>query len=87
LRKNEEIKSVCKVEVSPFAQIDLDEIFAYLAEKNYDAAIKFFEALGKTFRLLSENPKLGRQRDNYPVGMRSFPHKNYIIFYFPIETA
>lgn len=41
----------------------------------------------KKFKLLAENPKLGRIHENYIIGMRSFPHKNYLIFYFPIEDG
>lgn len=85
--KDKKLKSQCRVEISPFAQKDFDGIFLYIAENNYNAAIKFFEDLAKKFRLLSQNPKLGRLRDSYILGMRSFSYKDYVIFYFPLEDG
>lgn len=85
--KNKELKSPCRTEISPRGQQDLDEIFQYFAQNNYDAAVRFFNDLGAKFRLLSENPKLGTSRETYFIGMRSFPHKSYLIFYFPLENG
>jgi toxin ParE1/3/4 len=86
LLKNEP-ELVCKVVISPLAQTELDNIFAYISGHNYNAAIKFFEKLAKQFRLLSVNQKLGKSCDSYIIGLRSFPYKSYLIFYFPIEKG
>lgn len=75
--KNKELKLVCETRISLLGQKDLDNIFLYIAENNYDSAVKFFKDLGKKFRLLAENPKLGRLRDDYVLGLRSFPYKDY----------
>ncbi len=87
LPKNKELKSQCRTEISPLGQKDLDEIFRYFAQNNYDAAVKFFNQLGAKFRLLSENTKLGASCEEYVIGMRKFPYKNYVIFYFPLENG
>jgi toxin ParE1/3/4 len=39
------------------------------------------------FKLLAENPKLGRTHDEFVHNLRTFPHKDYVIFYFPIENG
>ncbi|MBC7797989.1 MAG: type II toxin-antitoxin system RelE/ParE family toxin [Pyrinomonadaceae bacterium] len=69
------------------AQADLTEIFVYLAEKNVDVATKTVNQLFEKFALLENNPKLGRERNELLLNLRGFPHKNYIIFYFPITDG
>ena len=39
------------------------------------------------FNLLAENPKLGRAHDKLIINLRSFPHKKYIVFYFPATNG
>lgn len=39
----------------------------------------------KKFRLLGENPLIGRKNDDLIIGLRLFPFKNYNIFYFQTE--
>lgn len=75
------------VEFSPLAEKDLEDIIVYISEHNLLSAQKTVKELIKKFRLLAENPKLGRLRDEYILGMRSFPYKDYVIFYFPIENG
>ncbi len=72
---------------SSFAESDLKNIFSYIAESNTDSAKKFIKALMQKFKLLTENPKLGRSQDKLIFNLRSFPYKNYTIFYFPNETG
>lgn len=66
------------------AQADIQEIWEYFAGFNEDAAVKLIKELFDKFRILAENSKLGKQRDEILLDLRSFPHKNYIIFY--LET-
>jgi len=37
--------------------------------------------------MLAENPKIGREHDELFLNLRSFPYKDYVIFYFPIENG
>jgi toxin ParE1/3/4 len=74
-------------ELSEFAIIDLKEIWKYIAENNVSSAQKLVKELMQKFELLAQNPKLGTLKDKYVINMRSFPHKNYVIFYFPIENG
>lgn len=72
---------------SSFTVSDLDDIFNYVAEFNTDSAKKTIKELMQKFKLLAENPKIERSHDELILNLRSFPYKNYLIFYFPIENG
>lgn len=73
--------------VSDQAREDLNGIFHHIAEGNIDAARKTIRELSSKFDLLAANPSLGRAKDEFIINLRSFPHKKYNIFYFPIENG
>lgn len=66
---------------------DLKDIWTYIAENNPNAADKFMKEFAKKFQLLADNPKIGRAHDEYVLNLRSFPYKNYTVFYFPNENG
>lgn len=76
-----------KLILAPAARDDLDEIHAYIAADNLDAADRVQEAAFTTFGLLVTTPGLGRARhfqDSLLTGLRSFGvsgYPNYVIFY------
>jgi toxin ParE1/3/4 len=74
-------------DLTEFAIADLKEIWIYFAEHNVPSAQKFVKDLMLRFELLAENPKMGTLRQTYIVGMRSFPYKRYVIFYFPTNLS
>ncbi len=76
-----------KVIISPFAESDLENVWDYFSNYSIDSAKEVIKEFGQKFDLLSENPKIGRSHDEFIVHLRSFPHKKYIIFYFPIENG
>lgn len=69
------------------AQADLREIFVYLAGKSVDAATKTVGQLFEKFAVLENNSKLRRERSELLLNLRSFPHKNYVIFYLPTDDG
>lgn len=73
--------------VSDEARENLNQIFHHIAENNIDAARKTIRELSGKFDLLAANPSLGRAQDRFILNLRSFPHKKYVIFYFPIENG
>lgn len=75
------------VELSPFAKSDLEDIIIYVAEYNLLSAQKLVKELHQKFGVLAENSKLGVSCEHYLIGMRRFPYKNYLIFYFPLENG
>jgi len=69
------------------ADADIDEQFAYIAERNFDAALRYYDAVGKTLHRLAEMPMPGRiqpANNLRLVGMRRLAvigYSNYLIFY------
>lgn len=58
-----------KIVVSNPAQIDLREHFAYLADRNFDTALHFFDSARQTFADLARMPELGSR---YPSQKKRF---------------
>ena len=63
------------------ANADLEEILVYIAGKNVDAALSLDYRITQVFEMLTEHPKIGRDRTEIESGMRSFPEGSYIILY------
>ncbi|MCL2639664.1 MAG: type II toxin-antitoxin system RelE/ParE family toxin [Phycisphaerales bacterium] len=66
---------------SNLAAEGLNDIWDYIALDDPLAADAFIDELHGKFQMLSENPRMGRQRDDLAPGLRSFPHGNYVITY------
>jgi len=73
--------------IRPVASQDIDEIVDYFALVNTQAAQDFVNDLQSCFALLSENAKIGVQREYRAkalASMRMFPLKkfsSYLVFY------
>lgn len=63
------------------AEVDIDEILAYIATDNFEASLEFYDRLVGSFEMLAENPKAGRERPELREQVRFFPLGNYLIFY------
>lgn len=63
------------------AQGDIDEILAFIAADNLDAALSFSDRLTHLFEMLADNSEAGRERPELKEDLRSFPEGNYLIFY------
>jgi len=70
-----------KLIISERAVEDLIDIWSYIALDNYVAADKFTDELYESCKSLAVMPEMGRVRDELLPGLRSLPHKGYIIFY------
>jgi toxin ParE1/3/4 len=60
---------------------DIEGVLAFVSQDNFDASVAFYDRLLQQFRMLAENPKAGRERDELSPGLRSFPFGSYLIFY------
>jgi toxin ParE1/3/4 len=76
-----------KYDLSGGAVENLKGIWKHIAERNPTAADKFMREFAKKFQLLADNPKIGRTHDEIVLNLRSFPYKDYIIFYFLTENG
>ncbi len=63
------------------AREDIDEILAYIAADNLDAAIALNDRLTELFEMLVNYTKIGRERPELKEDLRSFSEGNYLIFY------
>ena len=79
------------VEYSPLARDDLGAIWDFIAADDTDAADRFVDELLEECNRLAEMPRIGRKRPEYGRTLRSFPFRDYLIFYrsasFGIEVA
>lgn len=71
----------------PRAQIDLAEIWEYIADDSEARADAFIETIDQKYKALAARPNMGRQRDEIEEGLRSFPVGRYVIFYRPIAEG
>ncbi len=75
------------VKFSSLAETDIEDISLYFLKYSKNSARKFLKELMSKFQLLAKNPKIGRAHDEFFLNLRSFPDRDYIIFYFPIENG
>jgi len=71
------------VVIRPKAVADLAEIWAYIAEDSVRQANAFATRIDGELRLLSRQPRMGRERPELLPNLRSFPVGKYVIFYLP----
>lgn len=69
---------------SPAARDDLLQIWEYIAEDNRQNADSFVRKIDEKYKLLAENPEIGRRREELASRLRSFPVGNHVIFYRPL---
>ncbi|MBD2679667.1 MULTISPECIES: type II toxin-antitoxin system RelE/ParE family toxin [Nostoc] len=73
--------------ISTQAAQDIENIWKYLAQNNLKAANQIFDTLRESFPKLAKFPQMGKQRSELAPLLRSFPVKNYLIFYRPIDEG
>jgi toxin ParE1/3/4 len=71
----------------PLAELDLIEIWDYIAENNETGADAFIDVIDQKLHTLAERPNMGRPRPELAEGLRSFPIGRYVIFYRPIPDG
>jgi toxin ParE1/3/4 len=74
-----------KLRFSHDAILDIKGTWAYLFERNEDAATRLITSIIEKCEMLSFNPLIGSSRDELIVGLRLFPFERYNIYYFPTE--
>ncbi|MFB2920031.1 MULTISPECIES: type II toxin-antitoxin system RelE/ParE family toxin [Aerosakkonema] len=76
-----------RISISPRASFDLDDHFEYIAESNFDAAVRFFDSARQTFAKIAQTPGIGKRcvvENPRLAGLRKWGVKgfeNYLIFY------
>jgi toxin ParE1/3/4 len=68
--------------VSDDAQLDLDEIFVYWANRaSLETADRVVDRITERFWLLGEHPDAGKPAGNIAAGVKCFPAGKYLIYY------
>jgi len=68
--------------LSALAERDLDEIWSYVAEDaSPTTADRLIDDIIDRFDLLAEQPRMGRTRSEFGLGVQSFAVENYVIYY------
>ena len=73
--------------ITPAAENDLAEIWAYIAEDAPEAATTFIEQITDRFEPLLAIPGMGAARDQLSPGLRAIPYKAYVIYYVADDQA
>ena len=68
---------------TPQAELDLLEIWLFIAEDNEPDADRLIRRIVDRYRKLAEDPKLGRERNKLGQSVCSWPVSNYLVFYRP----
>lgn len=71
----------------PRAELDLLDIWDYIADDSLDRADEFLDRIEGKLQTLALNSGLGRRRDELLVGSQSFPIGNYVVFYRAIQDG
>jgi toxin ParE1/3/4 len=67
---------------------DIDAIWDYIASDSSAAADRVVDELYERFRLLAESPGIGESQPTLADGTyRRFTHRNYVIYFRPIENG
>ncbi len=73
--------------ITPRAQLDLDEAWDWLAERNEAAADRLLDAILARARQHASFPLMGRPREDLLPGLRSFVVRPYVVFYRPAQDT
>lgn len=68
------------------AEIDLFEIWSYIAKDDPLAADRQLDRIDAACDMLAENPQGGPRREDLARGLRFYPVGNYLIFYASAKT-
>jgi toxin ParE1/3/4 len=69
----------------PLAELDLWEIWDYIADDSLDRADDFLDRVEEKLQSLACVPGMGRRREELLPGLQSFPVGNYVVFYRAID--
>jgi|SRR6266853_1062678 len=76
-----------RIVVRPQASVDLATIWALIAENSIKHADRFAVLIDDHFQELSRRPQMGRSRSELAPDLRSFPVRQYVIFYLPLPKG
>jgi toxin ParE1/3/4 len=73
--------------LSEQAEADLDDLWAYIAANNPDAADRMVDAVLDGSRTHARFPNMGQNRDELRTGLRSFIVSPFVVFYRAVDDT
>jgi len=70
-----------RIEWTPAALSDLDDIWLHIARDSRNAANRFLDRVDSAEERLADNPLIGVARDDLAPGMRLWPIGNHVFLY------
>lgn len=67
----------------PLAELDILEIWDFIAEDSITEADLWIDRLDEKLLLWATQPMMGRSRDELASGLRSFAFGRYVVFFLP----
>ena len=71
----------------PLAELDILEIWDFIAEDSITEADLWIDRLDEKLQLWATQPMMGRSREELATGLRSFPFGRYVVFFLPISDG
>ncbi len=76
-----------RVKRRPQAEVDILEIWEYIAADSIAQADLWVDDLDRRLDLQATQPKMGREREDLAPGLRSFPFGRYIVFFLSLKDG
>ena len=76
-----------RIEISPYARIDLRSIWLHIAEHNSTAASRLLRQIETRFEMFSRQPFIGEPCFHLGDDMRCHSVRNYVVYYRPTAEA
>ncbi|MFT3819672.1 MAG: type II toxin-antitoxin system RelE/ParE family toxin [Rubrivivax sp.] len=78
---------MARVTRRPQAEIDILEIWEYIAADSVFQADRWVDRLDESLALWATQPKMGREREELAPGIRSLPFGRYVVFFRALEDG
>jgi len=69
------------------AELDLTDIWTYIARDNLDAADRVIRRIDERLRLLVADPTMGELVEHRRPGLRATAVGNYVVYYSPTQDG
>ncbi len=76
-----------RVTLRPQAELDIQEIWEFIAGDSISAADKWVDDLDEKMGLWATQPMMGRARDELASGIRSLSFGRYVAFFAPLHDG
>lgn len=71
----------------PLAELDILEIWDFIAEDSITEADLWIDRLDEKLQLWAMQPMMGRSRDELASGLRSFAFGRYVVFFYQYQMG